>query len=290
MVELKTVHGGHNDNAVGSRGNGFLEEKLTNDLAQRVAKLTSGCVYIPQDSGDVNQNLRYLVNEMDRINNGSNPNLANLSIHFNAFSDPNAHGTEAWIAKDFPLNGTDGVIASQLSNSVATVLGTNNRGVKNSQGLYVIQNSKAVTTLLEVCFLTSTSDMDRYNKNIDNVAHAIAKCYSNYVGGGSVTPNPTPIPPVVKPPVTPPSTGLPSGFTPENSTFKVTVDSGIQVRKGDYGLNATKAGILGKNQSINYDGWASRDGYIWVHYTGDSGDQLFLPVRPVGQDAWGSFS
>ena len=102
--------------------------------------------------------------------------------------------------------------------------------------------------------------------------------------------------PVAKPtppkPVTPkskPTTTIPKGFKAEKATFTVTTNDGIQVRKGSHGLTAPKAGILKKGQSINYDSWASKDGYIWVHYVGNSGDHLFLPVRPVGKSAWGTF-
>lgn len=97
---------------------------------------------------------------------------------------------------------------------------------------------------------------------------------------------------VAKPtPVAPPktTTQIPKGFKAERATFTVTTNDGIQVRKGSHGLNAPKAGILKKGQSIEYDSWASKDGYIWVHYVGYSGDHLFLPVRPVGKNAWGTF-
>ncbi|MFW7433202.1 SH3 domain-containing protein [Vagococcus carniphilus] len=44
-----------------------------------------------------------------------------------------------------------------------------------------------------------------------------------------------------------------------------------------------------KGEAINYDGAQVRDGYVWVHYKGFSGDDLFLPVRPVNKAAWGEF-
>lgn len=98
---------------------------------------------------------------------------------------------------------------------------------------------------------------------------------------------PKPVAPVAPKPK--PTTTIPKGFTAEKATFTVTTNDGIQVRKGAHGLNAPKAGILKKGQSIKYDSWASKDGYIWVHYVGNSGDHLFLPVRQVGKNAWGTF-
>lgn len=96
--------------------------------------------------------------------------------------------------------------------------------------------------------------------------------------------------PITQKPNTSTSNGTYVGFTKETAKFTVNVNEGIQVRVNGYGLNAKKGGILQRYQSINYDGWAAKDGYIWVHYTGYSGDDLFVPVRRINQNAWGTFS
>lgn len=90
-------------------------------------------------------------------------------------------------------------------------------------------------------------------------------------------------------PTIPNSNGTYPGFAKENAKFTVTVKEGVQARVNGYGLNAKKGGILEKNQTIEYDGAQVRDGYVWVHYKGFTGDDLFLPVRPVNQVAWGDF-
>lgn len=95
--------------------------------------------------------------------------------------------------------------------------------------------------------------------------------------------------PTTPKPTKPNSSGTYSGFTKETAKFTVTVNEGVQARVNGYGLNAKKGGVLQRNQAINYDGWAARDGYIWVHYKGYSGDDLFVPVRPINQNAWGTF-
>ena len=281
MVKLESVHGGHNNNAVGARGLGYKEEVLANELAKMVADRLTGCRFISQDGGDTNQNLAYFVREMDKKRG------VNLSIHFNAFPDPNAHGTECYSYKNDKVGQP---LAVKMSADVAKVLGTTNRGQKTAP-LYVIDRSIDTTLLLEVGFITNKADMDAYIKNKDGVADAIAMCFDNYKGASKPTVKPTPPKPQApsKPKPSKPQTKIPKGFTAEKAKFTVTTPDGIQVRKGSYGLKATKAGILKKGQSINYDSWASKDGYIWVHYTGNSGDELFLPVRPVGKNAWGTF-
>lgn len=278
MVKLESVHGGHNNVAVGVRKGSYKEEVLANALAKKVADLT-GARFIPQDSGDVNQNLVYFVREMDKKRG------ANLSIHFNAFNSK-AHGTESYSYRGDKIGNS---ISTNMSQKVSNVLGTFNRGNKHAP-LYVIDRSIDVTTLLEVCFLDNDDDMRKYISKIDEVAHAIASCYDNYKGKGTVNKpqdnKPKPKPKPSKPAPTPNQTF--KGFTPENATF-INGDTPIQVRVGSHGLNARKGGMLPARASIKYDGWASKDGYIWVHYKGYTGDDLFLPVRPIGKAAWGTF-
>lgn len=175
MVKLESVHGGHNSVAVGVRKGSYKEEVLADALARRVAELT-GARYIPQDKGDVNQNLAYFVREMDKKRG------VNLSIHFNAFNG-SAHGTESFSYADDSIGKS---ISTNMSAKVSKVLGTFNRGNKNAP-LYVIDWSQDVTTLLEVCFLDNDSDMKKFMAKREEVAHAIASCYDNYKGGNTVT-------------------------------------------------------------------------------------------------------
>lgn len=79
-----------------------------------------------------------------------------------------------------------------------------------------------------------------------------------------------------------------SKFHVEKATFK-NGNQSIQVRKGNPGLSAARAGVLPAGAKINYDGWVAKDGYTWVRYVGNSGDTLYLPVRHNGV-AWGKFT
>lgn len=114
--------------------------------------------------------------------------------------------------------------------------------------------------------------------------------YGKAVVDKPVTP-PTVSKPKPKPPVTNPlpKPKIPVGFTPEKAKFTVTVNAGIQERTGAHGLRATKGRVLPKGRAIFYDSWASKDGYIWVHYIGNDGHDKFLPVREVNKPAWGTF-
>ncbi|CAM2772287.1 N-acetylmuramoyl-L-alanine amidase [Fructilactobacillus fructivorans] len=78
-----------------------------------------------------------------------------------------------------------------------------------------------------------------------------------------------------------------SGFHSENATFT----NGNQPINVHYGpsTNATKSGTLPAYASVHYYGYVVKNGYVWTVYTGFNGKTLYLPVRQVGQVAWGTF-
>ena len=105
------------------------------------------------------------------------------------------------------------------------------------------------------------------------------------VGSNAPTNKPQPTKPQ------PANGGTYEGFTPETGKFTVGSEA-IQVRVGRPGINAPRGGKLQPGDSIRYDGFKNVDGYVWVHYKGYSGDDLFLPTHPSGtpNNLWGSFS
>lgn len=80
------------------------------------------------------------------------------------------------------------------------------------------------------------------------------------------------------------------GFTAEQASFTVG-DQPILVRVGQPGLWARKGDYLYPNDTIYYDGYKNQDGLVWVHYIGNTGDDLFLPTHPSGtaNNLWGTF-
>ena len=112
----------------------------------------------------------------------------------------------------------------------------------------------------------------------------VARDLKNGIGSNSVTPSKEKPAPAHQAPK--PDTAV--KVTKELGTFH-NGNQGIQVRKGDAGLNAVKAGILPAKAKINYDGYVVKDGYTWIKYTGNSGDILFCPVRQ-GRTPWGEFT
>ena len=88
-----------------------------------------------------------------------------LSIHFNAGA---GQGSECWT-----YGGRDWDEARKINHNLAR-LGFKNRGIKDGSNLYVIRMAKAKTVLVEVCFVDTKSDAERYIKvGVSKIAAAI---------------------------------------------------------------------------------------------------------------------
>lgn len=77
---------------------------------------------------------------------------------------------------------------------------------------------------------------------------------------------------------------LPAGFTKQEATF-INGDAPITTRKNKPSLAAPTATALYPGQSVRYLGWKVAEGYTWIYTT----DKRYIPVRPVGKVAWGTF-
>ncbi|MCL5457630.1 N-acetylmuramoyl-L-alanine amidase [Loigolactobacillus coryniformis] len=118
------------------------------------------------------------------------------------------------------------------------------------------------------------------------LGHDVITGVSSLDGAGNVINNPS------KPATSAPAANsgkMANGFTAESGTF-VNGDTPIQVRYLA-GTDAPRAGILPASAEIKYDSYINYDGYVWVHYVGYNGRDLYLPVHPSGtaNNIWGTF-
>ena len=120
-----------------------------------------------------------------------------FEIHFNSFADKSANGFEVWVTP-----AESGIGVEQLLCSKMTDIGFANRGVKR-EDFRVIRTAKNRGTsaaLVEVCFISNSTDMTRYSVNFNNVCEALVTGIVegfNVGGSGNVAPpvtNPTPPP------------------------------------------------------------------------------------------------
>ena len=154
-ILLSAGHGGTDSGSIGSdKGK---EKDRTWTLTNKVANLLRNAghnVTVKQEknsSGDF------------YMKNRSGYDFA-LSIHFNGFNGT-ATGTECL------YKGTKKK-ANELASAVANAIGVKNRGAKSRPNLYMM--NIGFDNLIEVCFHDNSSDLSKYNANIDKVAKAIA--------------------------------------------------------------------------------------------------------------------
>lgn len=107
-----------------------------------------------------------------------------LDVHFNAFSDIKAHGTEVLIPTQSDI--LEKLAAQDLLHAVSLAMGTYPRGVFDEtrsphRKLGMLSGpSQAINLLVEVCFCTNYGDTMMYFKNRQEVAKAIAGVLAKY--------------------------------------------------------------------------------------------------------------
>lgn len=163
---------GHHAKDTGAIANGFNESELTRLLRDAIANELSvlGASYRTDNDDET------LVQYLSRIKPGSGSVVCDL--HFNA-GVPNANGIECYIAnEDSKELATEICMAGEL-------IRLNNRGVKpESQSqhkrLAILHDGAKIAVLVEVCFITSKSDLDKYFDGFECFAKSVATLLSKW--------------------------------------------------------------------------------------------------------------
>ena len=98
-----------------------------------------------------------------------------VSLHCNASLGRNARGTETWY-KSFNGQRLANYIQSQIVRSTNTI----DRGVKQSDRLWVLRSTDAVAVLVEMAFIDNDDDLEFMNDNLDKIVRAIARGITDY--------------------------------------------------------------------------------------------------------------
>ncbi|MCD0161233.1 N-acetylmuramoyl-L-alanine amidase, partial [Deinococcus sp. 6YEL10] len=174
-VVIDPGHGGRDPGAVG-----LVTEKAVNlDIALRVRDLLTAAgvdVVLTRDSdrelsADKNTDLKLRAAL-------STPGTALfVSIHVNALEAVSAlrgYGIETWWNPNHPRSSA---LAALLQNNLIGQTGAFNRGLKNSQSLSVLRNSRVPAALVEVGYLSHPVDSQNLKDThyIDRVALGIAQ-------------------------------------------------------------------------------------------------------------------
>jgi len=118
-------------------------------------------------------------NELADITNASNTFGADLlvSIHCNAAANPEAKGTETFC---YSSGGAGKLLAFNIQNQIVTSIGTADRGVRYSTGLYVLKHSECPAVLVETAFISNADDEQLLADRQADFAHAIARGVTDY--------------------------------------------------------------------------------------------------------------
>lgn len=154
-----------------------LVRELGNELVPILESMGHDIIFTqPKKSQSVNHSLTQRCNT-------ANAHDADIfvSLHFNSFNSVKAQGTEVWVTSDKSKVYTEAkIIASNIAK-----LGFVNRGVKCGT-FKVLKGTNMPAILIEGCFISSQSDVDKFD------AKTMASAIANGLVGNLTTP-PSPV-------------------------------------------------------------------------------------------------
>lgn len=161
----------------GASGNGFIEGILTveqRDLIVKELKKLGAKVVIDDNDSVLSQTMAFFRNKTTK-------DCILIDLHWNS-ATPQATGTEVLIPAKPTAIETQ--IATELSAEIARTIGIRNRGVKTE-----LQSARkslgwmrltGENILIETCFISNKSDMDKYQATKERVAKSIAQILFKY--------------------------------------------------------------------------------------------------------------
>jgi len=153
------IDAGHGGSDNGAYYGGIAEKDINLSIAKYVQELLSKydvTVYMTRNA-DITTPLATRTN----LANSVNADLF-VSIHSNAIvGKPNIKGTELlYKASNASKNGvTNKILANNLQENVTESAGTYNKGLINRTNLYVLNRTNMPAALVEVGYMTNTSDL-----------------------------------------------------------------------------------------------------------------------------------
>lgn len=179
---LVAGHGAGDPGAIAfdGRHEADLTRQVVNAMASRLSELNvNHFVYPTNQNLFASQDYRLFDSKDDVI-----------EVHFNAFGDPSAHGTETFV----PNGQGNDAVSLNIHDSLVGV-GFRGRRVEaaNFRVINALRQRGARARLVEICFATNQSDMERYDREFDQIVEGLVAVM---VGQGAL-PNvtePTPVP------------------------------------------------------------------------------------------------
>lgn len=102
-----------------------------------------------------------------------------ICIHCNYNPLPAINGTEIYI---YQFNTQANWLANDVMNGITRTVGTNDNGIRESPGLYVLRNTNMTSILVELAYLTNPSDAIKLRYNLCQFAFGIYIGLIQYFG------------------------------------------------------------------------------------------------------------
>ena len=158
---------GHTLKGKGTGAVGYINESQENrslsNIVVKYLKLAGHTV----DYYEINEATDYLQKQVTKANSKDYDLV--VQIHFNAYKNTTDEmGTEVLYLSD-----SGKVWAEKINNKLSTVF--KNRGVKKRTDLFWLNNTSSIACLIEVCFVDSKADTDKYLANKDKIGKLIAE-------------------------------------------------------------------------------------------------------------------
>lgn len=163
------ISSGHSTKVRGAVG--FIDEvdeatRVTDRVAEYLKTVGVGVVVFHDTTSTTqDQNLHTIVD----FHNDHERDI-DCSIHFNCY-DGTASGTEC-------LYLSQAALAEEVSEKVAAAGGFKDRGPKHRSDLFFLNQTEMPSVLVEVAFVDSQQDVDKYYANFDSICAAIAEALS----------------------------------------------------------------------------------------------------------------
>lgn len=182
---------GHGQGDSGACGCGTQEAIVARELTERIRYYLSDYTNVEKYPTEKNC---YKQNKAGNPPNWKAYDFV-LEVHFNAFNDKTAHGTEILVHRDQSRNDAELVMMSAMGKLGFRLRG--DRGLQRRSDLMNMNSCKRAGVhyaLLETCFITNQNDMALYSTKKDAIGKAIADSFISVFDLRKPEPAQTPTP------------------------------------------------------------------------------------------------